>query len=115
MGEDKSYDTADHIVNLPSTSPRMSRRTTASYQLASRHSAINARTTLQEGYASSQSRRWGFRHAEADTKQCVDCGSACHLFRPLDRVASEGRYERRFTPFYLVSDFESSREVPLGG
>lgn len=71
-GEDKAYDTADHVASLRALN--VTSHVTQNEAITStgkrRHSAIDARTTRHEGYAMSQSRRamiecifgWGKQH-----------------------------------------------------
>jgi transposase len=69
-GEDKAYDTADHVANLRAVNvtPHVTRYNSASTR--GRQSAIDARTTRHQGYGMSQSRRamiecifgWGKQH-----------------------------------------------------
>jgi hypothetical protein len=66
VGEDKAYDTADHVETLRrmNVTPHVAQNDTA------RRSAIDARTTRHAGYGMSQSRRpmvecifgWGKQH-----------------------------------------------------
>ena len=69
-GEDKAYDTADHVANLRASNvtPHVTQYNNAGAR--GRHSAIDGRTTRHEGYGMSQSRRamiecifgWGKQH-----------------------------------------------------
>lgn len=69
-GEDKAYDTADHVANLRAMNviPHVTQYNSAGTK--GRQSAIDARTTRHQGYAMSQSRRamiecifgWGKQH-----------------------------------------------------
>ena len=69
-GEDKAYDTADHVAKLRdlNVTPHVTQYNTASPK--GRQSAIDARTTRHQGYGMSQSRRamvecifgWGKQH-----------------------------------------------------
>jgi transposase len=69
-GEDKAYDTADHVAKLRAlnVTPHVTQYNTASPR--GRRSAIDARTTRHHGYGMSQSRRamiecifgWGKQH-----------------------------------------------------
>ncbi|MGH9806651.1 MAG: IS5 family transposase [Terriglobia bacterium] len=69
-GEDKAYDTADHVAKLRAlnVTPHVTQYNTASTK--GRQSAIDARTTRHQGYGMSQSRRamiecifgWGKQH-----------------------------------------------------
>ncbi len=69
-GEDKAYDTAEHVANLRAinVTPHLTQYNIASTK--GRQSAIDARTTRHDGYAMSQSRRamiecifgWGKQH-----------------------------------------------------
>jgi hypothetical protein len=70
VGEDKAYDTADHVANLRAinVTPHVTQYNNAGTR--GRQSAIDARTTRHEGYGMSQSRRamtecifgWGKLH-----------------------------------------------------
>jgi transposase len=70
VGEDKAYDTADHVTNLRAinVTPHVTQYNSAGTR--GRQSAIDARTTRHEGYGMSQSRRamiecifgWGKQH-----------------------------------------------------
>jgi len=70
VGEDKAYDTADHVTNLRAinVTPHVTQYNSAG--TSGRQSAIDARTTRHEGYGMSQSRRamiecifgWGKQH-----------------------------------------------------
>jgi transposase len=71
VGEDKAYDTADHVANLRAinVTPHVTQYNGAGTR--GRRSAIDARTTRRQGYGMSQSRRamiegifgWGKQHA----------------------------------------------------
>jgi transposase len=71
-GEDKAYDTADHVANLRAVgvTPHVTQNDTATKTGKRRKSAIDARTIRHVGYAMSQSRRamiecifgWGKQH-----------------------------------------------------
>ena len=71
-GEDKAYDTADHVANLRASSitPHVTQNDSITSTGKRRRSAIDARTTRHEGYDMSQSRRamiecifgWGKQH-----------------------------------------------------
>lgn len=70
VGEDKAYDTAEHVANLRATNvtPHVTQYNSAGAK--GRQSAVDARTTRHQGYAMSQSRRamiecifgWGKQH-----------------------------------------------------
>lgn len=70
VGEDKAYDTADHVANLRAinVTPHVTQYNSAGTR--GRSSAIDGRTTRHEGYGMSQSRRamiecifgWGKQH-----------------------------------------------------
>jgi len=70
VGEDKAYDTADHVATLRAlnVTPHVAQYNSASNR--GRQSAIDGRTTRHEGYGMSQSRRpmiecifgWGKQH-----------------------------------------------------
>ena len=69
-GEDKAYDTAEHVTNLRAlnVTPHVTQYNNASPR--GRQSAIDGRTTRHQGYGMSQSRRamiecifgWGKQH-----------------------------------------------------
>ena len=71
-GEDKAYDTADHVANLRgiNVTPHVTQNNSPTKTGTSRHSAIDERTTRHDGYGMSQSRRamiecifgWGKQH-----------------------------------------------------
>ena len=71
-GEDKAYDTADHVANLRASNvtPHVTQNNSPTKTGKSRCSAIDERTTRHEGYGMSQSRRamiecifgWGKQH-----------------------------------------------------
>ena len=71
-GEDKAYDTADHVANLRAVNvtPHVTQNDSITSTGKRRQSAIDARTTRHEGYGMSQSRRamiecifgWGKQH-----------------------------------------------------
>ena len=71
-GEDKAYDTADHVANLRASNvtPHVTQNDSPTKTGKNRHSAIDGRTTRHEGYGMSQSRRamiecifgWGKQH-----------------------------------------------------
>jgi transposase len=71
-GEDKAYDTADHIANLRAinVTPHVTQNQAVTKTGKTRHSAIDERTTRHPGYGMSQSRRamiecifgWGKQH-----------------------------------------------------
>ena len=71
-GEDKAYDTADHVANLRASNvtPHVTQNNGPTKTGKSRCSAIDERTTRHQGYAMSQSRRamiecifgWGKQH-----------------------------------------------------
>jgi len=71
-GEDKAYDTADHVANLRASNvtPHVTQNNSPTKTGKSRRSAIDERTTWHEGYGMSQSRRamiecifgWGKQH-----------------------------------------------------
>ena len=71
-GEDKAYDTADHVANLRASNvtPHVTQNVSLTKTGKRRKSAIDGRTTRQEGYGISQSRRamiecifgWGKQH-----------------------------------------------------
>src|SRR5450830_102743 len=71
-GEDKAYDTADHVANLRArnVTPHVTQNNSLTKTGKSRQSAIDERTTRREGYGMSQSRRamiecifgWGKQH-----------------------------------------------------
>src|SRR5437867_11138603 len=72
VGEDKAYDTADHVANLRgiNVTPHVTQNDSVTSTGKRRRSAIDARTTRHEGYGMSQSRRamiecifgWGKQH-----------------------------------------------------
>src|SRR6266436_526154 len=71
-GEDKAYDTADHVANLRAinVTPHVTQNNGVTKTGKTRNSAIDNRTTRYRGYAISQSRRamiecifgWGKQH-----------------------------------------------------
>ena len=71
-GEDKAYDTADHVSNLRAmnVTPHVTQNNGVTKTGKTRNSAIDNRTTRYRGYAISQSRRamiecifgWGKQH-----------------------------------------------------
>ena len=71
-GEDKAYDTADHVANLraANVTPHVTRNDGATKTGKQRRSAIDRRTTRHDGYGMSQTRRamiecifgWGKQH-----------------------------------------------------
>ena len=71
-GEDKAYDTADHVANLRASNvtPHVTQNNGRTKTGKRRKSAIDARTTRHQGYGMSQSRRamiecifgWGKQH-----------------------------------------------------
>ena len=71
-GEDKAYDTADHVANLRASNvtPHVTQNNGPTKTGKSRQSAIDGRTTRHQGYGMSQSRRaaiecifgWGKQH-----------------------------------------------------
>jgi hypothetical protein len=71
-GEDKAYDTADHVANLRASNvtPHVTQNNGVTKTGKNRQSAIDERTTRHEGYGISQSRRamiecifgWGKQH-----------------------------------------------------
>lgn len=71
-GEDKAYDTADHVAALrkAGVTPHVTRNNAVTKTGKNRKSAIDGRTTRHEGYGRSQSRRpmiecifgWGKQH-----------------------------------------------------
>jgi len=71
-GEDKAYDTADHVANLRgiNVTPHVTQNNGPTKTEKSRRSAIDQRTTRHDGYGMSQSRRamiecifgWGKQH-----------------------------------------------------
>src|SRR6266853_4729722 len=71
-GEDKAYDTADHVANLRAinVTPHVTHNQAVTKTGKTRHSAIDERTTRHPGYGMSQSRRamiecifgWGKQH-----------------------------------------------------
>ena len=72
VGEDKAYDTADHVANLRAinVTPHVTQNDSLTKTGKSRRSAIDGRTTRHEGYGMSQSCRamiecifgWGKQH-----------------------------------------------------
>jgi transposase len=72
VGEDKAYDTADHVANLrdAGVTPHVTQNNAKTKTGKRRRSAIDGRTTRHPGYAMSQSRRamiecmfgWGKQH-----------------------------------------------------
>ena len=72
VGEDKAYDTADHVANLRAinATPHVAQNDSITATGKRRQSAIDRRTTRHEGYGLSQSRRamtesifgWGKQH-----------------------------------------------------
>ena len=72
VGEDKAYDTADHVANLRviNVTPHVTQNESITSTGKRRHSAIDGRTTRHEGYGISQSCRamtecifgWGKQH-----------------------------------------------------
>ncbi|HUN00897.1 MAG TPA: IS5 family transposase [Halothiobacillus sp.] len=72
VGEDKAYDTADHVANLRDigVTPHVTQNNGETKTGRRRRSAIDGRTTRHSGYAKSQSRRamiecifgWGKQH-----------------------------------------------------
>ncbi len=72
VGEDKAYDTADHVAKLRAinVTPHVTQNNSLTSTGKRRKSAIDARTTRHEGYGMSQSRRamiecifgWGKQH-----------------------------------------------------
>jgi hypothetical protein len=72
VGEDKAYDTADHVANLRALDvmPHVTQNDSITATGKRRHSAIDGRTTRHEGYGLSQSCRamtecifgWGKQH-----------------------------------------------------
>ena len=84
VGEDKAYDTADHVANLRAinVTPHVTQNNSITTTGKSRRSAIDGRTTRHEGYGMSQSRRamiecifgWGKQHGTMrKTKHRVIC------------------------------------------
>ena len=71
-GEDKAYDTADHVANLRAinVTPHVTQNNAVTKTGKTRNSAIDERTTRHPGYGMSQSRRamtecifgWGKQH-----------------------------------------------------
>ena len=71
-GEDKAYDTANHVANLRvrNVTPHVTQNNSVTKTGRSRESAIDRRTTRHQGYGMSQSRRaiiecifgWGKQH-----------------------------------------------------
>jgi Transposase domain (DUF772)/Transposase DDE domain len=71
-GEDKAYDTADHVANLRAigVTPHVTQNQAVTKTGKNRNSAIDERTTRHQGYGMSQSRRamvecifgWGKQH-----------------------------------------------------
>ena len=71
-GEDKAYDTADHVANLRAigVTPHVTQNQAVTKTGKNRNSAIDERTTRHPGYGMSQSRRamvecifgWGKQH-----------------------------------------------------
>jgi hypothetical protein len=71
-GEDKAYDTADHVANLRAinVTPHVTKNQAITKTGKTRNSAIDERTTRHNGYGMSQSRRamiecifgWGKQH-----------------------------------------------------
>jgi transposase len=71
-GEDKAYDTGDHVANLRASNviPHVTQNNSPTKTGKCRRSAIDARTTRYEGYGMSQTRRamiecifgWGKQH-----------------------------------------------------
>ena len=71
-GEDKAYDTANHVANLRvrNVTPHVTQNNSVTKTGRSRESAIDGRTTRHQGYGMSQSRRamiecifgWGKQH-----------------------------------------------------
>ena len=72
VGEDKAYDTADHVANLRAinVTPHVTQNNAVTKTGKTRRSAIDGRTTRHQGYAMSQSLRatieclfgWGKQH-----------------------------------------------------
>ena len=72
VGEDKAYDTADHVANLRAinVTPHVTQNQAVTKTGKTRNSAIDERTTRHPGYGMSQSRRamiecifgWGKQH-----------------------------------------------------
>jgi hypothetical protein len=72
VGEDKAYDTADHVAKLRTDeiTPHVTQNNGLTKTGIQRRSAIDRRTTRHSGYAASQSRRpmiecifgWGKQH-----------------------------------------------------
>jgi transposase len=72
VGEDKAYDTADHVAHLRAinVTPHVTQNDSITSTGKHRQSAIDGRTTRHEGYGTSQSRRamtecifgWGKQH-----------------------------------------------------
>ena len=72
VGEDKAYDTSDHVAALRAmdVTPHVAQNDTVTKTGKHRRSAIDGRTTRHEGYGMSQSRRpmiecifgWGKQH-----------------------------------------------------
>src|SRR5271167_4252481 len=72
VGEDKAYDTADHVANLRAinVTPHVTQNDAVTKTGKTRNSAIDERTTRHSGYGMSQSRRamiecifgWGKQH-----------------------------------------------------
>jgi len=72
VGEDKAYDTADHVANLRAidVTPHVTQNDAVTSTGKRRRSAVDGRTTRHEGYGMSQSRRamiecifgWGKQH-----------------------------------------------------
>ena len=86
-GEDKAYDTADHVANLRASNvtPHVTQNNSVTKTGKTRQSAIDERTTRHEGYGMSQSRRamiecifgWGKQHGTMrKTKHRGICGVA---------------------------------------
>ncbi|MGH7175839.1 MAG: IS5 family transposase [Tepidisphaeraceae bacterium] len=72
VGEDKAYDTRDHVANLRASTvtPHVTQNNSQTKTGKTRQSAIDGRTTRHQGYGMSQSRRamiecifgWGKQH-----------------------------------------------------
>ena len=85
-GEDKAYDTADHVANLRASNitPHVTQNDSPTKTGKRRKSAIDGRTTQHEGYGMSQSRRamiecifgWGKHGTMRKTKHRGICGVA---------------------------------------
>jgi hypothetical protein len=84
VGEDKAYDTVDHVTNLRAinVTPHVAQNDSITSTGKRRRSAIDGRTTRHQGYGMSQSCRASYRWFRSPNVVCLEkARRVCQLWK----------------------------------